>query len=256
MLLQQKLLRKTKMKKFGQLFEQHREEGRFKPTIPHTVKGVGPRPQVDSASVKLKEEDDTMEKKEMAETQLHFIKYAAEEILEYIEMGGEIEEWYQNKLSKAQSEFESLHSYIEGESRRLGMKEDVQQEVSEAYPGHVQRGKELDAATKKIQSNLDKRIKKVDKNDVPFDPPYKKASGTVTDKSGAKHGPMSTVRHLARQSLKRQAAKVKPVKESLEESRKAEIVKEIAKKKKTETTPKGKDKFESDPVLSNEIMKS
>lgn len=194
------------MKKFSELAEQYREKGRFKPTLPHTVQstGVGPRPEIDSAKVKLKEE-----------------------------------------------------------------------EISEAYPGHIQKGKELDAATKKIQSNLDrrirgheldaatkkiqsnldKRIKKVD-NDVPFDPPYKKSSGTVTDKSGAKHGPMSTVRHLARQALKKQAAKVKSVKESLEESRKAEIVKEIAKKKKTEATPKGKDKFESDPVLSNEIMKS
>lgn len=69
------------------------------------------------------EETDTSEKNEMAETQLHFIKYAAEEILEYIKMGGEIEEWYQNKLSKVQSEIESLHSYVEGESRRTGLKE-------------------------------------------------------------------------------------------------------------------------------------
>ena len=71
----------------------------------------------------MKEETDTSEKHEMAETQLHFIKYAAEEILDYIKMGGEIEEWYQNKLSKVQSEVESLHSYIEGESRRTGLKE-------------------------------------------------------------------------------------------------------------------------------------
>jgi hypothetical protein len=42
-------------------------------------------------------------------------------------MGGEIEEWYQNKLSKVQSDVESLHSYIEGESRRTGMKEEVEQ---------------------------------------------------------------------------------------------------------------------------------
>jgi hypothetical protein len=73
-----------------------------------------------------KEETDTSEKREMAQTQLHFIKYAAEEILEYIEMGGEIEEWYQNKLSKVQSDVESLHSYVEGESRRTGMKEEIE----------------------------------------------------------------------------------------------------------------------------------
>jgi hypothetical protein len=76
--------------------------------------------------VPVKEETETSQKHEMAETQLHFIKYAAEEILEFIEMGGEIEEWYQNKLSKVQSEVESLHSYIEGESRRTGMKEEAQ----------------------------------------------------------------------------------------------------------------------------------
>ena len=79
---------------------------------------------------RIEEETDTSEKNEMAETQLHFIKYAAEEILEYIKMGGEIEEWYQNKLSKVQSEVESLHSYIEGESRRTGMKEEVELEES------------------------------------------------------------------------------------------------------------------------------
>ena len=73
----------------------------------------------------VNEETDTTEKTEMAQTQLHFIKYAADEILEYIEMGGEIEEWYQNKLSKVQSDVESLHSYVEGESRRTGMKEEV-----------------------------------------------------------------------------------------------------------------------------------
>jgi hypothetical protein len=79
----------------------------------------------DAMKKQMKEETDESEKNEMAQTQLHFIKYAAEEILDYIEMGGEIEEWYQNKLSKVQSEVESLHSYIEGESRRTGMKEEV-----------------------------------------------------------------------------------------------------------------------------------
>jgi hypothetical protein len=78
----------------------------------------------------MKEESDTTEKTEMAQTQLHFMKYAAEEILEFIEMGGEVEEWYQNKLSKVMSDIESLHSYVEGESRRTGMKEEV--EVDEA----------------------------------------------------------------------------------------------------------------------------
>jgi hypothetical protein len=77
------------------------------------------------------EQDDAMEKKEMAQTQLHFIGYAAKEILEFIDMGGEIEEWYQNKLSKVQSEVESLHSYIEGEKRRTGMVKEENEEVEQ-----------------------------------------------------------------------------------------------------------------------------
>ncbi len=79
----------------------------------------------------MKEEDETSEKMEMAQTQLHFIKYAAEEILEYIDMGGEVEEWYQNKLSKVMSEVESLHSYIEGEKRRTGMVDEEVEEIDE-----------------------------------------------------------------------------------------------------------------------------
>lgn len=79
----------------------------------------------------LASQDDSMEKKEMAQTQLHFIGYAAKEILEYIDMGGEIEEWYQNKLSKVQSEVESLHSYIEGEKRRTGMVKEEKEEVEQ-----------------------------------------------------------------------------------------------------------------------------
>jgi hypothetical protein len=84
----------------------------------------------------MKEEVDSDEKHEMAATQLHFIKYATEEILEYIEMDGNIEEWYQNKLSKVHSDMEGLHSYVEGEMRRLGMKEEI--ELDEAA-GRMQK---------------------------------------------------------------------------------------------------------------------
>lgn len=79
------------------------------------------------------ERDETTEKVEMAETQLHFICYAAKEILEYIQMGGEIEEWYQNKLSKVHSDVESLHSYVEGEKRRTGMVDEEVEQVDESY---------------------------------------------------------------------------------------------------------------------------
>jgi hypothetical protein len=50
-------------------------------------------------------------------------------------MGGEVEEWYQNKLSKVQSEVESLHSYVEGEKRRTGMVKEEEQIDEKAPPG-------------------------------------------------------------------------------------------------------------------------
>ena len=55
---QPKWPKKTDMKKFKQIAEQHREKGRFKPTIPRMVSStpvVSPRPTSDSADVRLKE---------------------------------------------------------------------------------------------------------------------------------------------------------------------------------------------------------
>ena len=51
--------------------------------------------------------------------------------------------------------------------------------------------------------------------------------------------------------MKKQTEKMKPMKETIEESRKAEIVKEIVKKKKNEMNGK----FEADPVLTSSVVK-
>ena len=87
--------------------------------------------------------------------------------------------------------------------------------------------------------------------DPPFDKPYTTIKKIVTDKSGAKHSPMSRARDIARMAMKKQMEKMKPVKESLEESRKAEIVKEIMKKKKD----KSEDAFQKDPELTTTLTK-
>ena len=95
-----------------------------------------------------------------------------------------------------------------------------------------------------------------EKSDVPFDPPYKKSSGVVTDKSGAKHGPMSIARDLARKALKKQSDAIKPkqtmAKESLDESRKTDIVKEAFKKAKK----KNDDTFQPEPELGSTVVKA
>ena len=293
----------------------------------------------------MKEETDTTEKTEMAQTQLHFMKYAAEEILEFIEMGGEVEEWYQNKLSKVMSDIESLHSYVEGESRRTGMKEEVAKpknkpaDVTHPEPAanelYVMRQIEKEKAAKKKKGMKEEvELDEADKKETPpFDKPYKtvKNGGTVTDKSGAKHTPMSRVRDLARKAAQQQsklkesdlteadakdyhtvhvngrhwktfetkshaenvakkikgatvqkydaerlqrnygaksaarnAARGKQYDESVEvdqlqEGRRANIVREAmeaAKKKKKQQQEQSSDKFNADPTLSSEIVKT
>ena len=89
------------------------------------------------------------------------------------------------------------------------------------------------------------------KEEPPFDKPYTTIKKVVTDKSGAKHSPMSRARDIARMAMKKQMEKMKPVKESLEESRKSEIVKEIMKKKKD----KSEDAFQKDPELTTTLAK-
>jgi hypothetical protein len=93
-------------------------------------------------------------------------------------------------------------------------------------------------------NSIEARQKKADANKPPFDGPYKKTQGVVTDKSGAKHGPMSRARDLARQAAKRQAGSMK---EEKQKSRKAQIIKDAS---------KGKDKFEKDPIITDTTVKT
>src|SRR6056300_1311629 len=52
----------------------------------------------------------------MATDQLEFIKYAADEIMQHIQNGGEFPEWMQNKLSGTFEKMKSLHANIDHEN--------------------------------------------------------------------------------------------------------------------------------------------
>ena len=94
-------------------------------------------------------------------------------------------------------------------------------------------------------NSIQARQKKADDaNKPPFDGPYKKTPTVVTDKSGAKHGPMSRARDLARNAAKKQAGSMK---EEKQKSRKAQIIKDAS---------KGKDKFEKDPIITDTTVKT
>src|SRR6056300_546016 len=49
----------------------------------------------------------------MATDQLEFIKYAADEIIQHIQNGGEFPEWMQNKLSGTHEKMKGLHANID-----------------------------------------------------------------------------------------------------------------------------------------------
>jgi hypothetical protein len=106
----------------------------------------------------------------------------------------------------------------------------------------------------KPHKELIKKMKESKDNSPPFDGPYTKDKGTVTDKSGAKHTPMSRARNLARQAMKKQSDSLKaPSRLGEESSRKAEIVKSAAKKKKMDSK---EDTFQSEPEISTTITKN
>ena len=107
----------------------------------------------------------------------------------------------------------------------------------------------------KYNLSIQARQKKADDNKLPFDGPYKKSTGVVTDKSGAKHGGMSIARHLARMAAKKQA-NVKESTEPLQESRKAEIVREAMKIAKEKKKANSEDKFIADPELNSKVIKT
>ena len=94
-----------------------------------------------------------------------------------------------------------------------------------------------------------KSVSEAKEQEPPFDKPYTTTKGTITDKSGAKHTPMSRARDIARMAMKKQAETMKkmPMKE---ETRKAAIVKEVMKKKKA-----SEDAFQKDPELSTTLTK-
>jgi hypothetical protein len=85
-----------------------------------------------------------------------------------------------------------------------------EKEVKEGYEGSAEDKKEDAKEAKKRhmtmkeweKSSADKKHDmKEAKEEVPFDPPYKEKKETVTDKSGAKHTPMSRAKNLARAAM-------------------------------------------------------
>jgi len=180
---------------------------------------------------------------DMAKSDLRSIMANAKRVHDMLEDSDNLPEWVQSKITKAEDYMSTVANYMASEMS----------ESNDAI-GLAKPKTGLTAAAKTLAPQT--RVAEASK--PPFDKPYTTIKGTVTDKSGAKHTPMSRARDIARMAMKKQIEKMKqPVKESLDESRRMEIVREamkVAKKKKE--TMAADDKYQSDPVLSSQINKT
>ena len=163
--------------------------------------------------------EETIEEGKMGELHADLSDHLDKHIANYKKVGGA--EHFGNKTTKVASKIAKLHG--------------IQQHHAQKF----------------VNDYVENKLK--ESKDVPFDPPYTKVKGTITDKSGAKHTPMSRARDLARQAVKKQSEYLKTRKTGSQvvESRKAEIVKDILKKSKK----KPADKFESEPELGTTLSK-
>jgi hypothetical protein len=227
---------------------------------------------------------------DMAKSDLRSIMANAKRVHDMLEDSDNLPEWVQSKITLAEDYMSTVANYMTSEmsesnddiglvkqktnvtaaAKTLVPASRVAEEASWSKSGkeatHRETGKktyeykEYDKEGKETgrREYRDEKGKSMGEAVVPFDKPYTTAKGTVTDKSGAKHTPMSRARDIARMAMKKQVEKMKqPVKESLEESRRMEIVREamkVAKKKKETTVPD--DKYQSDPILSSQITKT
>ena len=218
---------------------------------------------------------------DMAKSDLRSIIANAKELHDMIDDAENLPEWCQSKITLAEDYISTVTNYMTAEMSegvqpikeaksaavRLAMalqREREKRERGERAGAALLRPKQPEQPMKKEEVvnevmdepkyslSIQARQKKADDaNKPPFDGPYKKSTGVVTDKSGAKHGGMSIARNLAKQAMKKQASKMS-VKEGLEESRKAEIVKEIMKKGKK----KEDNSFQGEPELGSTVVKA
>ena len=166
---------------------------------------------------------------DMARGQLQSIINNAERVHDMLEDNDNLPEWVQSKITLAEDYISTVANYMMSE-----IDEEVES-IKESF-------RPMDEPN--YNNSIQARQKKADDNKPPFDGPYKKTQGVITDKSGAKHGPMSRARDLARNAAKKQAGSMK---EEKQKSRKAQIIKDAS---------RGKDKFEKDPIITDTTVKT
>ena len=236
--------------------------------------------------IEAKDEEEYGYEGDMAINQLKTIIRHSEYLMDMMKPDTDLPEWVQSKITLATDYIQTACDYMTSE-----MNESVEQidEISDKTLGNYITAARKDRETNKINKSAPDTAQRASANErdkkriagmnkaksyltpgtaghaknqarraaneevvvestekPPFDPPYKKSQDVVTDKSGAKHTPMSRARDLARQAIKKQTDKNKTSMKE-EKSRKAQIIKDVTKKK---------DKFESDPIITDTTVKT
>lgn len=118
----------------------------------------------------------------MMKRQLHYIKYAADEIMEYMNVTMDPEEWFQNKLAHVHDQMQSLHAYIEGDKRMMAMEAtDLNEDITKMSHGrlkwHMNTGVPHGSYTNdEMKKERDRRLKNRDSADA-----YKKAKAGLSE---------------------------------------------------------------------------
>ena len=169
---------------------------------------------------------------------------------------------YKNSIQARQAAADKSSTALSGLVAKKNLKQAEGKNKSQEF---------INKMTSKV--NAGKRLGEA-QNDPPFDKPYTTKPSTVTDKSGAKHSPMSRARDIARTAAKKQSEFLKARNAGsntknararaagannpqMFESRQAEIVREamkVAKEKKKKGN--SEDKFIADPELNSRVIKT
>ena len=135
----------------------------MKKSSPDITRGIVNRMKgITRATDKLTKEEanmaeDAWEEVPMMMSQLEFICYAAEEIMDYLDMGIDPEEWYQNKLANAYQTMMSLYSYARGEMR-MTSRSGGSGYYDDMYGEEVEIEEELKGGQKNLDHNKNGKI--------------------------------------------------------------------------------------------------
>jgi len=188
---------------------------------------------------------------DMAKSDLRSIMANAQKLHDMIKDADNLPEWCQNKITLAEDYISTVANYLTAEMNEEWSKtgkEATHRETGEKTYEYQEVDKEGKSTGKREYRNAQGKPMGEATEQLPFEPDKKpKKPSVIAGKYGAGY---STARHLARMAMQKQAEKMKkPIKE--EESKKAKIVKDIMKKKKTAS----EDAFQKDPELSSTLTK-